>query len=81
MDLNAPEARSEDKMTKIQLISPVDGQVYAEREPLSRDAAVAAVARAKAAQMAADKALAKAAGPGGWQARYQRAIDVIRGKP
>ncbi len=39
-------------MTKIQLISPVDGRVYAEREPLSREAAVAAVARAKAAQKA-----------------------------
>ena len=39
-------------MTKIQLISPVDGRVYAEREPLTREAAVAAVARAKAAQKA-----------------------------
>lgn len=37
-------------MKPIQLISPVDGSVYAERTPLSRDAALAAVARAKAAQ-------------------------------
>ena len=37
-------------MKPIQLISPVDGRVYAERTPLSRDAAEAAVARAKAAQ-------------------------------
>lgn len=37
-------------MKPIQLISPVDGSVYAERTPLSHDAAVAAVARAKAAQ-------------------------------
>ncbi|AWB49423.1 aldehyde dehydrogenase [Gemmobacter aquarius] len=39
-------------MKPIQLISPVDGSVYAERTPLSHDAAVAAVARAKAAQKA-----------------------------
>ncbi len=40
-------------MTKpIQLISPVDGTVYAERMPLSREAALAAVARAKVAQKA-----------------------------
>ena len=37
-------------MKPIQLISPVDGSVFAERTPLSRDAALAAVARAKAAQ-------------------------------
>ena len=37
-------------MKPIQLISPVDGSVYAERTPLTHDAAVAAVARAKAAQ-------------------------------
>lgn len=37
-------------MKPIQLISPVDGSVYAERIPLSREAAVAAAARAKAAQ-------------------------------
>ena len=37
-------------MKPIQLISPVDGSVYIERMPLSRDAAFAAVARAKAAQ-------------------------------
>ena len=38
-------------MTKpIQLISPADGSVYAERMPLTRDAAIAAAARAKAAQ-------------------------------
>lgn len=37
-------------MKPIQLISPVDGSVYAERTPLSRDAAMAAAARAKAAQ-------------------------------
>lgn len=37
-------------MKPIQLISPVDGSVYAERMPLSPDAAKAAVARARAAQ-------------------------------
>ena len=37
-------------MKPIQLISPVDGSVYAERMPLSLDAAKAAAARAKAAQ-------------------------------
>ena len=36
----------------IQLISPADGSVYAERMPLSREAAVAAAARARAAQKA-----------------------------
>lgn len=39
-------------MKPIQLISPVDGRVYAERMPLSLDAAQQAVARAKAAQKA-----------------------------
>ena len=34
----------------IQLISPVDGSVYAERMPLTPEAAIAAAARAKAAQ-------------------------------
>jgi acyl-CoA reductase-like NAD-dependent aldehyde dehydrogenase len=37
-------------MKPIQLISPVDGSVYAERMPLSPDAAAATVARARAAQ-------------------------------
>ena len=37
-------------MKPIQLISPVDGRVYAERMPLSPEAAAAAVARARAAQ-------------------------------
>lgn len=37
-------------MKPIQLISPVDGSVYAERMPLSPEAAASAVARAKAAQ-------------------------------
>ena len=37
-------------MKPIQLISPVDGSVYAERTPLTPEAAKAAVARAKAAQ-------------------------------
>ncbi len=37
-------------MKPIQLISPVDGSVYAERTPLALDAAQAVVARAKAAQ-------------------------------
>jgi acyl-CoA reductase-like NAD-dependent aldehyde dehydrogenase len=37
-------------MKPIQLISPVDGSVYAERMPLSPDAAQAVVARARAAQ-------------------------------
>ncbi len=39
-------------MKPIQLISPVDGSVYAERMPLTREAALAAAARAKAAQKA-----------------------------
>ncbi|MGB3146242.1 MAG: aldehyde dehydrogenase family protein [Paracoccaceae bacterium] len=39
-------------MKPIHLISPVDGSVYAERMPLSCDAAVAVAARAKAAQKA-----------------------------
>ncbi|MCU0817552.1 MAG: aldehyde dehydrogenase family protein [Cypionkella sp.] len=39
-------------MKPIQLISPVDGSVYAERMPLSLDAAQAAAARARAAQKA-----------------------------
>ncbi|MFO1175327.1 MAG: aldehyde dehydrogenase family protein [Paracoccaceae bacterium] len=39
-------------MKPIQLISPVDGSVYAERTPITREAAEAAVARAKAAQKA-----------------------------
>jgi acyl-CoA reductase-like NAD-dependent aldehyde dehydrogenase len=39
-------------MTTIQLISPVDGRVYAERAALTADAADAAVARARAAQTA-----------------------------
>jgi acyl-CoA reductase-like NAD-dependent aldehyde dehydrogenase len=37
-------------MKPIQLISPVDGSVYAERMPLSASEADAVVARAKAAQ-------------------------------
>ena len=37
-------------MKPIQLISPVDGRVYAERTPLSPTEALAVVARAKAAQ-------------------------------
>ena len=37
-------------MKPIQLISPVDGSVYAERTPLTPEAATAMVARAKAAQ-------------------------------
>jgi len=37
-------------MKPIQLISPVDGRVYAERTPLEADAAMAAVGRARAAQ-------------------------------
>ena len=39
-------------MKPIQLISPVDGSVYAERMPLTHEAATEAVARAKAAQKA-----------------------------
>lgn len=39
-------------MKPIQLISPVDGRVYAERLPLTAEAAGAAVARARAAQKA-----------------------------
>ncbi len=39
-------------MKPIQLISPVDGSVYAERMPLTQDAAIAAAKRAKAAQKA-----------------------------
>jgi acyl-CoA reductase-like NAD-dependent aldehyde dehydrogenase len=37
-------------MKPIQLISPVDGRVYAERTPLSPTEALAVVTRAKAAQ-------------------------------
>jgi len=37
-------------MKPIQLISPVDGRAYVERQPLSPEAAEAAVARARAAQ-------------------------------
>lgn len=37
-------------MKPIQLISPVDGSVYAERQPLSREAALAVAKAAKAAQ-------------------------------
>jgi acyl-CoA reductase-like NAD-dependent aldehyde dehydrogenase len=37
-------------MKPIQLISPVDGRVYAERTPLTPEAAAAAVARARASQ-------------------------------
>ena len=37
-------------MKPIQLISPVDGSVWLERSPVSRDDAFAAAARAKAAQ-------------------------------
>jgi acyl-CoA reductase-like NAD-dependent aldehyde dehydrogenase len=39
-------------MKPIQLISPVDGSVYAERMPLALDAAIAAAKRAKSAQKA-----------------------------
>ena len=39
-------------MKPIQLISPVDGSVYAERVPLSQDAAIVAAKAAKAAQKA-----------------------------
>ena len=39
-------------MKPIQLISPVDGSVYAERTPLTLEAATAAAARARAAQKA-----------------------------
>ncbi|MBC2837023.1 aldehyde dehydrogenase family protein [Paragemmobacter straminiformis] len=39
-------------MKPIQLISPVDGSIYAERMPLAMDAAKAAAARARAAQPA-----------------------------
>lgn len=39
-------------MKPIELISPVDGSVYATRTPLTREAATEAVARAKAAQKA-----------------------------
>ncbi|VDC28367.1 aldehyde dehydrogenase family protein [Pseudogemmobacter humi] len=39
-------------MKPVQLVSPVDGSVYAERQPLAPEAAEAAVARARAAQPA-----------------------------
>jgi acyl-CoA reductase-like NAD-dependent aldehyde dehydrogenase len=39
-------------MKPIQLISPADGRVYAERVPLAQDAATAVVARARSAQKA-----------------------------
>ena len=46
----APQADKDNEMTPIRLISPVDGSTYAERIPLTRDAAFAAAARAKVAQ-------------------------------
>ena len=39
-------------MTTIRCISPVNGEVYAERQALTADAAKAAVAKARAAQHA-----------------------------
>ncbi len=53
-------------MKPIQLITPVDGSVYAERTPLTPEAAKAAVARARAAQK-------------GWAARpLAERIELVR---
>ncbi|SNR75800.1 aldehyde dehydrogenase family protein [Puniceibacterium sediminis] len=54
-------------MTTITCISPIDGSVYATRECLSKEAALDAVARARAAQKA-------------WAARpLQERIDIVMG--
>ncbi|MGY9046016.1 MAG: aldehyde dehydrogenase family protein [Rhodobacterales bacterium] len=54
-------------MTTISCISPIDGSVYATRDALSKDAALDAVARARAAQTA-------------WAARpLQERIDLVMG--
>lgn len=54
-------------MTTVKCISPIDGSVYAERETLSNDAALEAVARARKAQMA-------------WAARpLQERVDLVMG--
>ncbi|WP_411976372.1 aldehyde dehydrogenase family protein [Sulfitobacter faviae] len=52
-------------MTTVKCISPIDGSVYAERETLSNDAALEAVARARRAQKA-------------WAARpLQERVDLV----
>jgi len=54
-------------MTTVKCISPIDGSVYAEREALSNDAALEAVARARKAQKA-------------WAARpLQERVDLVMG--
>ena len=54
-------------MTTVKCISPIDGSVYAERETLSNDAALEAVARARRAQKA-------------WAARpLQERVDLVMG--
>lgn len=54
-------------MTTVKCISPIDGSVYAERETLSNDAALEAVARARKAQKA-------------WAARpLQERVDLVMG--
>jgi len=54
-------------MTTVKCISPIDGSVYAERETLSTDAALEAVARARKAQKA-------------WAARpLQERVDLVMG--
>ncbi|EDQ06389.1 Succinate semialdehyde dehydrogenase [NAD(P)+] Sad [Sulfitobacter indolifex] len=54
-------------MTTVKCISPIDGSVYAERETLSNDAALEAVARARNAQKA-------------WAARpLQERVDLVMG--
>jgi acyl-CoA reductase-like NAD-dependent aldehyde dehydrogenase len=50
MNMSGGTPTYEDTMKPIQLISPVDGSVYAERMPLTHEGAKAAVARARAAQ-------------------------------
>ncbi|MEQ5828161.1 aldehyde dehydrogenase family protein [Sulfitobacter sp. NFXS29] len=54
-------------MTTVKCISPIDGSVYAERETLSNDVALEAVARARKAQKA-------------WAARpLQERVDLVMG--
>ncbi|MFG6517927.1 aldehyde dehydrogenase family protein [Sulfitobacter sp. 1A13496] len=54
-------------MTTVKCISPIDGSVYAERETLSNDAALEAVARVRKAQKA-------------WAARpLQERVDLVMG--
>ena len=77
-------------MTMIKCISPIDGSVYAERPVLSPDAAKAAVARAKVAQVAwaalpltarRDTVLAGIAGLNGMKDRVVADLAWSMGRP